>query len=289
MTLCVAWRFQDRISIASDSRITAGESGYADIGVKILEWPVRIITAQNAHDGAYEELHRSTIGVGISGSFLSAYMVTEQLAHVLRNFQYMGDRSTLTFATIAAAAFKFYLHAVEQLNGANDFGFDADMLLVGRCPATQRLAGAKFFRDHDEQIKNVAILENDRSFVFDAIGAGDTRLKERIQARLAAGPCRVDYMVLEELRAMIVGNEVECVGGPIQYGKIENQDFEIFGVQDHRWDDGQAIPMPSVRGINARQILGATDPSDLHLRERRIVPFDDLLFREMQERESRPQ
>lgn len=56
MTLCVAWRYRDRISIASDSRLSGPAGGYADIGVKILVCPVKIITAIEANTGRFARL-----------------------------------------------------------------------------------------------------------------------------------------------------------------------------------------------------------------------------------------
>jgi hypothetical protein len=285
MTLCVAWRFQNRISIASDSRISSIESGYADIGVKILECPVKIITAINRETGHFDVLHESTIGIGIAGSFLTAYLVKEQVTDVLPNLQYVGDPQLLTFEKIAGAAFKIYRHGIETLTKHQKVGIDADMFLVGRCPASGQVAAAKFFVDPDDgTIKHETILQDAKNFVFEALGAGEDRLRIRVSARLAAPPCMVDFMVLEELRTMIVENEVSCVGGAIQYGKIHEDGFEIFGVADYRWDGPRIEPMPSVRGIDARAILSPQEIDDLYLSERMIDPFRRQMLREIDER-----
>lgn len=282
MTLSVAWRFQNRISVASDSRISNLENGYADIGVKILECPVQVISAIDHATGNFEVIHKSTVGIGIAGSFMTAYLVKEQIADVLQHLQFVGGRESLSFSKLAEAAFKIYRHGIDTLRRQQQFGIDSDMFIIGRCPATGEVAAAKFFVDgNDGVVRHLPILENRRDFTFDALGAGEERLRERIHARLAAGPCVVDYMVLEELRAMIVRGEVASVGGAIQYGKIEERDFEIYGVVDHRWDGGRPYPMPSVRGIDAGNILRPMDIDDLYLSEKLIKPFQSILEREI--------
>lgn len=282
MTLCVAWRIYDRISIASDSRISSVEEGYADIGVKILECPIKVITAVDHHTNDFQILHQSTVGIGIAGAFMTAYLVKEQIADVLKNLQFVGAPSSLTFTKIAETAFKIYRHGIETLQKHQQYGIDSDMFLVGRCPATAQVAAEKFFVNGDDgRIQHQAILEDRRNFVFDALGSGEDRLRTRIAARVAAGHCEVDFMVLEELRAMIVAEEVESVGGAIQYGKIETGDFEIFGVADYRRDDGRLRPMPSVRGIDAQEILQPVNFDDLYLRAQLITPFRAQMERDL--------
>jgi hypothetical protein len=286
MTLCIAWRWQDRISIASDSRISGG-SEYADIGVKILVCPVRIITAVEAGTGNYRVLHDSTIGIGLAGHMLTAYLVKEQMADVLANLQYVGDPARLTFSKITEAVFKIYRHAIEILVREFNSRFDPNLFLVGRCPSTGEVSAARFTANATATgFTNHPILQDAKGFTYEAMGTGEVRMNERIKTRLAAGPCAVDFMVLEELRSLIVENEVTSVGGAIQYGKIQDEGFEIFGVADYRWKGAGVEPMPSVRGIDANEILKPVNFDDLYLSERLITPFQELFAREREERNS---
>ena len=285
MTLCVAWRFQDSISIASDSRISGYSGDYADIGVKILVCPVKVITAIANDTGHFDVLHESTVGIGLAGSLITAYLVKERMVDVLENLQYVGDRDQLTFAKIAEAAFKIYRHGTEELTKKFNFGFDADMFLVGRCPKSGLVSAAKFFTDPtDGSLKNEPILQDPQYFAYESIGSGEDRMNERVKARLDAGKCKVNYMVLEELRAMIIAKEVPSVGGAIQYGRLEAKGFEIYGVVDYRWNGLRAEPLPSVRGVDAKEILNPEGADDLYLREQLITPFQGQLEREMKEK-----
>lgn len=85
-------------------------------------------------------------------------------------------------------------------------------------------------------------------------------------------------MVLEELRAMIIREEVPSVGGAIQYGEIESDGlFTIFGVMDHRMNGRQAVRMAASRGIDIDEVLQSTQPDDLYALQRMIQPFQSQL------------
>lgn len=67
--------------------------------------------------------------------------------------------------------------------------------------------------------------------------------------------------------------------------RLESGDLEIYGVVDYRWDGTAIKSMPSVRGIDARNILLPVDLDDLYLREKLITPFQSQMEREINERQ----
>lgn len=115
MTLCVAWRFQNKICIASDSRITSPGVGYLDIGTKVLECPIRIISPVNRHTGNYDVLHESTVGLCFCGPLMPGYLIKEHIAEVLFKLQFAGSLTQLTFEKIAEVAFKVFKHAIRRI------------------------------------------------------------------------------------------------------------------------------------------------------------------------------
>ena len=278
MTLCVAWKYEDTVCLAADSRMTGECEAVADIGIKVLECPIRIISAFSRETGAYEVLHESAVGIAFSGSFTSGYLIKETIAEVLPKLQFIGGIERLTFDKIAATAFKLYEHAVEKINRTSTYGNDVELFLVGRCPATKELMAYKFFRNLETERLELTRCLTGCGFQYDAIGAGEDAIRPRIEGRLAQGNCQVHFMVLEEVRAMIIAREVACVGGAIQYGESKNgEPFKIFGVQDFRMAGRQLIPMTATRGVDLESLVGGHSPDDLFLTDTVITPFTRLI------------
>lgn len=276
MTLCIAWKYEDKICIAADSRFT-GESAPIDCGIKVLECPIEIISAIDHSTGNYTVLHQSSVGMAFSGSQLAAYLVKERISELFLKLQYVGALQDLTFSKIADAAFKVYCHAIKTVTGAYEGYGETDFFLVGRCPSTGEPCAFRFWSNNDPNALFQTRILAGNGFQYDPIGAGSERIRERIEARLAK-PCQVNFMVLEELREMIVLNEIASVGGAVQYGHIEaGQPFRIFGVMDFRMDGKKIVPMPSSRGIDIEAVIKPQHPDDLYVRESMIDPYRRLM------------
>ena len=95
MTLAIAWRGEERIHLASDSRIKFSETGFADIGVKVIALPVVVIDT----DPEGTVIFRKTYGFSYAGSFVNAGTFAELIGELLQHVQVVGDHSALSFTT----------------------------------------------------------------------------------------------------------------------------------------------------------------------------------------------
>lgn len=275
MTLCVAWRYEEKFCLASDSRIASAGDGYSDIGVKVLEAPIRVISAVDAETGNFEVLHESTIGMTFSGSFLTAHLVKERIAEVLTKLQYISDIRDLDFKKVAKICFKVYRHAIQKLVETYRYGHETDFIIMGRCPADDTPRAFKLFRNLISEELEMEEILTQAPTSYDAIGAGEDEFRARFTQTLAKGNCRVHFAVLHEIRKLIEDQVVPSVGGTIQYGHCDNdKPFSILGVMYYyENENGLLHSMPASRGIDIREIHNPDSPYDLFVKESFISPF----------------
>lgn len=148
MSLCVAWRYESRFCLASDSCITM-EADRRMCGIKVLQIPVRIISAIDSTTKRSSIIYQSVFGLTFAGPFLSGYLVKETISELLFNLQYIGVMEALKFEKICEVVFEAYRRIVDELNG-EQFRQDVDIIIIGKCPLLGTNNAALFFRDVDD-------------------------------------------------------------------------------------------------------------------------------------------
>ena len=277
MTLCVAWRYDNKFCLASDSCIANQGEAYTNNGIKVLQIPVNVSGATNWHSGHFETLFSSTYGMAISGSYLTAFLTKELLAEVLMNLQYLAPLETLSAQKIADVAFVFYKYSAQKLVEAYGYGHDTDIFLLGSCPACGSPRAFKFFRGSDENLMSEEILTSE-PFAFDAIGAGEGLFRDGLAKRLRCPPVQVHFAIPKVMREVIESGAIPSVGGALQYGDIEgNGSFELKGVVDDEVQNRRVLPKPVFRGINLKEVYDPQGLDDLHVRYSYIDPFGENL------------
>ena len=277
MTLCVAWRYENKFCLASDSCIANLGETYTHNGIKVLQIPVNITGATNWHNGHFETRFSSIYGMAISGSYLTAFLTKELLAEVLMNLQYLAPLETLSAERIADVAFSFYKYSAKKLVEAYGYGHDTDIFLVGSCPARGTPRAFKFFRGPDGNLMSDEILTSE-PFAFDAIGAGEGMFRDRFEKRLRNPTVRVHFAIPNVIREVIESGAIPSVGGALQYGEIEGSGpFELKGVVDYEVQNRQILSKPAFRGINLKEVYDPQGLDDLHVRYSYIDPFGENL------------
>lgn len=227
MTLSVVWRSDGRLHMASDSRISFGALGSADVGVKVMRLPVRVF-GTDAHDGSnLVVLFQRSYGFCYAGSFVNAGTFKSLVDDLLLDVQFVPADIQLSFDELC----KFLCHFSERVstevvsrlmeNGRYTF------CIAGLCPAQERLRAAKFHLEQSEG-RTVARFEEvameDGQFV--AIGTGAAAFEVAI-----AGTDVTRDNILLALNRVIDGQTVPTVGGDIQYGSFyQDGNFNVSGV-----------------------------------------------------------
>ena len=276
MSLCVAWRWQGKFCLASESCITIGAEQRM-CGVKVVQVPVRVISVVEASTQKFDVVFQSVFGLTFAGTFLPAYLIRETASEVLYNLQYLRGKETLYFENICEIVFNIYRHIVDTL------GNDLDILFVGTCPASNKSKAALFFRDTaDEKLKWKTILDK-YPFDYLAIGSGENYFHEKLeQNRKSEG--RIHFAILQSLQEIAESRPIPSVGGAVQYGETDDGgQFHLTGTLDFVKRNGQIEKVESIRGIELNKIHTSKGFDDLHVNYPFIHPFEKKVKRLLSE------
>lgn len=226
MTLSVLWRSDGRLHMASDSRMSFGERGHADVGVKVMRLPIRIVGTELDARDRLVVLFERTYGFCYAGSLANAVTFKQFMEDLLVDVQYVSPHVPLSFDELC----RFLCHfcakvsseVVASLTEAGRYTF----FVAGLCPQVNRLRGARF---HLTQAggRSEAIFEEivtgDGEVV--AVGTGAAQFDAAI-----AGQAVTMRNVLLAVNRVIDEGAVQTVGGDIQYGSFHpDGNFTVSG------------------------------------------------------------
>jgi hypothetical protein len=272
MSLCVAWRYESMFCLASDSCITIG-ADQRMCGIKVLQIPVRIISAIDSATKKSSTIYQSVFGLIFAGPFLSGYLVKETISELLFNLQYVGLIEALKFEKICETVFVAYQRIINDLNGEH-YGHDVDIIMIGACPLFKTNKAAMFFRDCDDgKLKWKPILE-EAPFSHHAIGSGENRYY-KVFSEQESILQMAHFAVLNSVQQIAESREIKSVGGGLQYGANKaNGEFQLFGVFDYIKCGKQIQSVELFRGMDLKKLYKAEGINDLFLHYDFASPFE---------------
>jgi hypothetical protein len=222
MTLVIAERKNNLVSIIADSRFNYGGTTNFDFGIKVS--PLRIkIRSPNETDGSSTVDYDHLIGVGVTGSVIAAATIKEYMAAALVNIQYTPGYTDFSFEGIVSFIAKFYEKICFEMSVLFREKGICEMVMAGFCPAQERIRCFYLTMDvSDYPIKIVCkeILEGDGIVFF---GSG----------KIEASKVQIDhpnYSALNIVRRVIFDGKNPTVGGSIQLGNFNNNNFVVTGL-----------------------------------------------------------
>jgi hypothetical protein len=232
VTLCIAWKQEQAIHLASDSRLTIANNSYADVGIKVLPLPYRILQPANQDSSqAREVAYQGQLGMCFAGSAVNSLMIKESVAAVLQDLQYAPGYTDVSLKGISEFIFKAYkLISQEICKTAVGHKGIADFIVCGQCPMSGLLRAFKFSTDiNNVHSLNEVLTESKHEF----LGSGACHVN-----RSTSLIRNIDYLNL--LQEIIRDESIPSVGGNIQYGTLHNNGFKVFGIVElgnsiHYW------------------------------------------------------
>lgn len=227
MTLSILWRSEGRLHLASDSRMSFGAAGSADIGIKVMRLPVRVVGTELDEHSQLERLFESSYGFCYAGSLANAATFRQLIEDLLLDVQYIATDVPLSFDEIC----RFLCHfcakvSTEVVSRLSENGVYT-FFVAGLCPLTNQLRGA---RVHLMQAagQTVASFEEVARHEGECIAVGTGAAEFD---RLFAGQVVTLRSVLLTLNQVIDQGLVDTVGGDIQYGSFDRDaKFTVSGV-----------------------------------------------------------
>ena len=284
MSICAAWRWQEKVCLATDSCVSIDADETRFCGIKVLQVPVRVISPIEKETGRYDTLFNTVYGLSFSGRFLSAYLVKESISELLFNLQFVGSSGDLTFQKICDVIHACYARVLDELNG-DQFGHDTDFFIAGSCPSSGKSNAAKFYRNGEGKLTWCEILL-ERPFSYDAVGAGEDAFRvlfDDSRKNIAS----VHLAAFDALDNLLRSGAIPSVGGAVQYGDIETgREFSLFGIVDFSKLGSELRVHQLFRGLDLNELYEGKGVLDLHVHYDFLSPFEAKMERLSQELKS---
>ncbi|MGD0265296.1 MAG: hypothetical protein ABSD47_10175 [Candidatus Methylomirabilota bacterium] len=227
MTLCVVWRPKGGvIQVAADSRVSFG-SDAADVAVKVTALPMRLYHATPHGSDELRLAYERILGLAVVGSLPTTYIAKELLQGVLGSLQFaegIADISMNGVARVVATVFRSVSRDVCRAIFERGRG---QLILVGHC--LEHRTGRAFLLSVETTSGKVDVeiseLLTSNNYAFFGSGASAAT------ALHAANPDSPGYRIV---RAVCDDPAVPSVGGNIQFGILDSEDFRVMGIRDYR-------------------------------------------------------
>ena len=269
MTLVIAHRLKNHISLSSDSRISFGTAGHIDYGIKIFSVPVKIYSPTSSETNITNLDYDYKLGLAVVGSAINAYTVKESVYEILQHLQYLPGYTDLSMEGIAGLVFKVFKKTTLDLGDIIQANGICELILAGYCPIQNKVRIFKFSCDtstypirpfHEE------ILIADGIEFF---GSGKTEANDIYTQHINLSPLHIIKQVIKD------GN-VETVGGGLQYGEFVINNFTIYGVENYELNDDGTFKeyLYTLRGINLYKDEFERDEDGFHVAYKFKRPFE---------------
>lgn len=227
MTLLAVWCAEERLWMASDSRLSDGGGPLIDEGVKIFELPV-VCRAPSGQSGFYEDVYFATsFGLGCAGHSLVYHQIHANLLPLLSNLIGIQGHAP-SIADIAAFTSEVGTRYVRSLGHRRPQDADQVRLLLGGwCPITRTLAAYEMRPRVVDALMRFTISQLDLStphFVGDHCDRA-RELHDEIAAADLPGASR-NRAPLNVIRQLIEDTNIQSIGGDVQVGFTVGPTFQ---------------------------------------------------------------
>lgn len=274
MTLCIAWKNGENVNFSSDSRLSFSRNGKADIGIKVMDIPVKIKSPTESETGKEIMIYDNHLGLCYCGDTLVAHIIKETVTEVLQRLQYIPGHTDFSLRGICILISNFVNQTAEVLrNGMGCDDIDVDFLIGGFCPQNNKIKIYKISLYSSKDIYKTdvdEVLTKDDDYII--LGSGTSKANEII----AKNNIKAGYNLLKVLRDVCKDTTVPSVGGYLQYGHFINGNFEIKGILDYEIDSkGDFEYIFTYRGTVLYKDKLKMGNAGFHISCPNIMPFKD--------------
>lgn len=268
MTLVIAARKNGHVHFVSDSRVTFGDQGFCDIGIKIFSNPVKVMSAIDPFTNESTTDYEHNVGIAVIGGAINSYLIKDTIYEILQNVQHNSLNPRFSFEEVAKLVFKVYKRTSEELSFLRNNSL-CSVLLGGYCSEMDTIRIFKFEPNMNE--------ENIWSYNFSEFLSEDGveffgKGKERA---IAINSIEQDLSPFEIMKMVIQDEDVPSVGGGIQYGGFHDKDFRILGIEDYSVNPDGSFKehLYTLRGISLYKNDFNYKDCDLHINYKFLRAF----------------
>lgn len=244
MTLVIAHKFKNIISFSSDSRITFGNQGHIDFGIKVFSVPVKIHSPTSSETNISTLDYDYKLGLAVIGSAMNAYTVKESIYEILQHLQYVSGYTDLSMDGLSKLVFKVFEKTTKDLASILQRQGLCQIILGGYCPAQNKIRIFKYSVNIGQEVTptlNEILVDGGIEF----FGSGKSKAQEIYNANKNIEPLHI-------IRDVIKQKQVSTVGGGLQYGEFVINNFKVYGVVDFELNEDESFNeyLYTLRSIN---------------------------------------
>ncbi|KAA6437083.1 hypothetical protein FEM33_20425 [Dyadobacter flavalbus] len=223
MTLCLAWKNNNNLSLMSDSRLTGPNGVITDNANKVFT--IKITVSKN-NDVVFD----SAYGMCFAGSYLNGSNLANTIAELTSEIKIYNDE-IINFDGISEISFILYEYISKHLVGINRERGVSEVFFTGVCPETGEINLSKFYSKIGEegilefQRENIELDNNQFIYLGDS---NAIEMAEQLKAKI-----KHSYTEFHLLDEIIKNENISTVGGCIQYGCIVADKFRTYGIVDY--------------------------------------------------------
>jgi len=233
MTLVIARRWKNNITLSSDSRITFSDTNRFDYGIKVFSIDVNYrhdfvfsIEGEKFVGNKQKKDINLKIGLAVTGSSITAYTIKESITDVLKNLKAMTSYSDFSMLSIAGLVFKVYEFFSRELMSSLGRNALSEFILTGYCPKIKDFVTLYFYVDRTTHLEtNFGFREILKFDGIQCFGSGKVPADQLLSDNPAIKPLRL-------LKAVIKDKKDVKTGGALQHGSFHNGHFQVFAVMD---------------------------------------------------------
>jgi hypothetical protein len=273
MTLCLAWKIENDIFFASDSRITRKvDNEYivtSNSAPKIFSVPIRI------YDAHLNLVYDKDWGFCLAGGYIAGSGYADTLSEVLSNIQIANDFSFVDYKNILNIAFNIYEQISKQLVETGNKEALSKILISGICPQN---VDHSFAYEFGFEISHGIIYYSKEvkfnEYVMHLIGDQDAIdfFKENLKKHLGN-----EYFRL--LKTICKNPDLKTVGGHLQAGILKKNHpkyFSIFGILESELEFDGDVNWSVKNNWYFRSIELKPElfEGNIHIRKAFLMPFE---------------
>ncbi len=275
MTLCIAWKRNNQIYLASDSRVTkkVGDEYYttSDAAPKVYSIPLRIYGI-----GEDNLLYDKDWGFCLAGGYINGSGYANTLSEILSNLQIAPEVSDVSYTNILAIAFKIYEQISIDLVQSGNKEALAKVLITGICPLNEQTIflyefGYKLTSQGVDYYSNGVNLDEQYHCI------GDQDAIDYFQQNIVI---QQNGNVFQILKDVCKNPDLKTVGGNLQTGILRSGDpkhFSLYGFFESELEfDDPFWTVSDKWNFRSIELKPELFEGDIHIRKSFLTPFEDI-------------
>ena len=229
MTLIIVTRKAKKVSFSSDSRISFGDNGYFDKGIKLFSVPMKLKKPlKSIKDVSKFEIERN-FGIAVVGNSINAYTIKDTITETLSNITYLSNLSEVSLPSLGLLVCDVHKEISKELSFLGENGL-FELILGGYCLFEKRVRILRvFYKIETEEIEyGFEEFLRDEKMAF--YGSGKNYAQEIYNNDKTLEPLQI-------IKHVIKSKKCPKVGEALQYGDFYGKDFRILGVNEIEFDE----------------------------------------------------